>query len=313
MFLIGIAGAAVLAAEKNTPPRAEMTAEIAAPALGFVAGDGQLRAVLGSKAFPAIGEALALPEGVKRVLVAGGQRHALVETGEGWLAVPVGGTPFAAIPVLKRQARLAALSPSGTAAVFLLQESATIVAVGGLPSAPRVAFESGVEDGVRSVAVSDDARVVLAGRAGAVLILRPNQAAGSVQAGMPSAISFVANGTRAMIADQESNQVLSLDMTDSGATVSRMAGSGEGIDAPVALAFDSHASNAVVLNRSSVVILPANGGPAHTLRCDFTPTEITPLAEHRLFGIRGGDGSGTWLLRMDAPEPVLLYVPAVGR
>lgn len=313
MFLIGIAGAAVVAAEEKTPPRARMAAEIAAPALGFVASDGQLRAVLGSKAFPAIGEAVALPEGAKRVLVARGQRHALVEAGEGWLAVPVGAAAFAPVPVLDRHARIAALSPSGTAAAFLLQESDTMVAVSGLPSSPRVAFESGVDGGVASVAVSDDARVVLAGRAGAVLILRPDQAPASVQAGMPSAISFAANGTRALIADQESNQVLSLDVTDSGATVSRMAGSSEGIDAPVALAVDSQGSNTVVLNRSSVVILPVNGGPAHTLRCDFTPTEITPLGEHRLFGIRGGDSSGAWLLRMDTPEPVLLYVPAVGR
>ena len=236
-----------------------------------------------------------------------------MESADGWSAVPVAGSRFASVPVLSRQSRVAALSPAGTAAAFLLVDSDTIVAVSGLPSSPRVAFESGVDEGVISLAVSDDARLVLAGRPGAVMILRPDQAAASARADLPSAIAFVANSTRALIADRETHQILALDVTASGTVVSRLAGRSEGIDSPVALALDARGSSAVVLNRASVVVLPLNGGDARILRCDFMPTEVTSLAEDRLFGIRGEDGRGTWLLRTDTPEPVLLYAPAVGR
>ena len=304
VFLVGIAVAAVASEQK---------AQIVVPTLGFVTGEAQLRPMLGSRSFPAIGEAVALHAGATRILLASRQEYALVESADGWSAVPVGGSSFAAVPILNRQARVAALSPSGTSAAFLFAGSDTIVAVSGLPSSPRVVFESGVDEGVISLAVSDDARLVLAGRPGAVMILRPDEAAASARADLPSAIAFVPNSTRALIVDRETHQIMALDVTASGTVVSRLAGRSEGIDSPVALALNARGSSAVVLNRSSVVVLPLNGGDTRILRCDFMPAEVTSLAEDRLFGIRGEDGSGTWLLRTDTPEPVLLYAPAVGR
>ena len=301
MFLIGIAGA--VAAEQKTQPRAAVAAEIAVPALGMIAdGDARLRPVLGSRAFPSLGDVLELPSGSGRVLVAPG--YALLETAEGWVTTH---SRSVSRTILRDRARLAALSPSGSAAAFLLREANRIVVVTGLPSAPRVAFESTGEEDISCLAVSDDGQEVLAGTAGAVLSIREGESPRTAAVvGRPTAISFAPRSRRALVADADRNQVLSI--TDTGIPADATT-----IDAPSALAIDSQGRYAAVLTGDSVVLLSLAGGTTQRVQCDFAPSAVMPLDEGALFAIRAKGGAGTWLLRTDGPEPALLYAPVVDR
>ena len=314
MFLLGIAGAVSGAAEKTPAPKAAASSEIAAPALGFVtAGSGnELRPVFGSRLFPGLGNALALPPDAKRVLLAGNQSSALVEMADNWSILPVRSGATSAVTVLSRPARLAAISPSGTAAAFLLQESDRVAVVAGLPSAPRIAFESDLPHGITCLAVADNADAAVGCAPNGVLLIRAERS-GLLHAGTPVVAAFVPNSLRAVIADHDGGRVLSLVAADGATSTELASGSSHGIDAPYRVAVDSRGMHAVVLTAHSLVVVSLQDGQVRTVASDFKPADVASLGESGLFAIRAKDGDGTWLLGLDTPEPRLLYSPALER
>ncbi len=163
-----------LPADPLQPPRPPpaATARMTAPSLGFVPGTGarQLRTLAGIPGAAAFGQALSLPEAVKSIYVAPGQRSALIEQA---------GSPVLSLFRLDSQSIVpidgalescdaAWFSPTGAAVA--VRSGARTQIIRGLPEAPTAGGQISAEglwiapsdDGRLSLSASPDGTVYLA-------------------------------------------------------------------------------------------------------------------------------------------------------
>jgi hypothetical protein len=134
-----------------------------------------------------------------------------------------------------------------------------------------------------------------------------------MRAGLPSAIAFEKNSSRAIVADRIMNQILSIELRAGGYDVQLLAGAEQHVAAPAALALDSRSSRLLVLNSATrtVVVISLSGSPPVPLECSFEPARLSPLREKQLYSVSSADGRTAALIRTDSHEPKMLYLPAV--
>src|SRR5208283_526386 len=163
---------------------------MAAPVLGFIAGDvpTQVRAIVGVPASASVTTGISIPGSVARVSIPPRQPYVLAETDTplALMVVPFNGinpgTPGlvnGAVP----GADLVSFSPSGNVAALYFSATQRLQVISGLPSQPLVARDvlvSGTESQFRTIAVSDDASLVVGTTTDSVVVVPASGSAQSV-------------------------------------------------------------------------------------------------------------------------------------
>ncbi len=143
------------------------------PVLGYLAADSPVtvRPIVGAPGAMVLGSPLALPDGITRVVPVPGQQFAIVEradgAGSGVLALSLAGAANVTIVAntFSHSDRIA-FSPSGSVAVLYNAAAQEAQIVSGLPSGAQLSRTVDLSltgFPLVSIAVSDDAQVILAG------------------------------------------------------------------------------------------------------------------------------------------------------
>jgi hypothetical protein len=281
----------------------------------FDPASGSLRPLRGLPGAATVGPALALAAPLDRVRAAqrGGYALGLDRTGGAVVEVTAFGTrKLAGVAPAPDEI---VFSPSGTRAALYYSAEGTVQVVAGFPSAPArgaLLDFSTLPGALAALAVSDDGLVLAACFTGAdsaaiyaASKMRP--AAPVFTARSVSALAFVGASRDALVADSAANLVYRL--RDSSAAI--VAGAGEGISRPVALASTEDGRRAVVANSGGapLVVLDLEGGTSRTLACACHTALAEPLAGNAVFRLTATGASQLWLLDAERTEPRLFFVP----
>ncbi|HWC00660.1 MAG TPA: hypothetical protein VG672_28330 [Bryobacteraceae bacterium] len=192
------------------------------------------------------------------------------------------------------------LSPSGAAAGFYRQASGMVQVVTGLPDAPVLARElavAGADQDLAALAINDDGQILAVGLEDAtnLLLWRPG---GNTTVPLPDRIRAIAfrPHTRDVAVATANNQVLLLADLSGQSQPAVVAGSDEGVAAPVALAFSGDGQKLFTANSDpgSVTISDLAQRAASILTCNCSPSGLARL-------------KGTAVFRLtEAHDPLLL-------
>ncbi len=206
-------------------------------------------------------------------------------------------------------------SPLGTMAALYYGGAAVVDVVAGLPATPsRIASldVSALPGLVTALAVSETGLVLAASTSGpdaaVVFAFRNHRPATPVlSAQRISALAFAGATSDALAADVKANLIYRVHGSGGGV----IAGSGEGIASPAALAASADGLRAVVSDGGGgkVVVLDLAGGPARPVTCSCRASVVEPLAGNAVFRLTAPGERQVWLLDAERPEPRLLFVP----
>ena len=194
------------------------------------------------------------------------------------------------------QPTLVAFSPSGSAAVLWNQETAKLQVWSGLPNAPALARQSAAH-AITAAAVTDDGSLLaLVDDAGAAVSSRDKDLQHLTGA---TAVQFLRDSTSLVAAYSSTNQVSLIGNPGPHAEVVALAGAGDGISGPVAMALAASSRQVAVANSAghSVTVIDLDTRTNTTLACDCSPRQISPLAGGSVFRV-----SGDAMLVLDRPD-----------
>lgn len=295
---------------------------LAGPTIGFVAQDDQVRPVLGipgsawtgPAAWNADGfrELAFAPEGAWAVALEAKDRRPV-------LVKDLTGTPVVQPLAELAGAGQAALSPLGTAAVFLFGGHEKLIVASGLPNAPQVwEFDlAGLGVDWLHLAVSDGGEAVLAtvldnGQHWVAAIRQDGGFRKLYAADGGAATAFLPGKVAAVIADTGKDLVLALPGLES---TPRLIVPGQDVlHRPVDIAVSRDGRRAVVVNEggSSAAILGLEDSSAALVECGCKIEGLRRMNGNGLFRLTEA-GTGTiWLLDADSAPPGVLFVPAGG-
>jgi hypothetical protein len=149
-----------------------------------------------------------------------------------------------------------------------------------------------------SMAAEDDAVVAgfEDGDAGGVYLITADTAVRIATAAQPSALAVGGDGRDLYIADLGRNEILRAANFREPAGVELMAGAGQGIDEPSALALSKDGAKLTAAVKDALVTLDLSGAsPPSRIDLAFRPTRLEPL----------GEGAVMLLTRRSRPEDVL--------
>jgi hypothetical protein len=205
---------------------------------------------------------------------------------------------------------IVAYSPSGT--TVALYAGSRVQLVSGLPDAPVVSgsidlTSAGVPS---SLAVSDDARTLLASLTGSIRLFESYADMGKLIDTAPGAlVAFAAGGHDAAVADAGAGILLFHDLAGAGAS-QLIAPPDENGAASSALAFsaDGKALFLASANLQAVTQLDLTSSARTRIACSCSPTVLARMGN--VFRLTELAGDPLWLL--DAPEstPRIVFVPA---
>jgi hypothetical protein len=276
---------------------AQSGVSITGPSIGFISDEEgrTIRPLLGVLGASIPGDALKLPEGIVQGTISPRQDYALAKSAANGqpVVVHLNSPDLAIVPLAGRPAdsEWVATSPTGTAAALYGKESHRLQVVSGLPAMPEVVFEfdTSVLGGMlRSIAVSDDAKLALVNIGGQVRtlwILNGNGNASPVSATLPSQMTFIANRHDALIADDGTHEVFLLQNLDDNPV--RLPG--------LVLRDSERAISAVAASADGQTIFVAQDGSTEitltdlqtritsVVSCPCTPTVFAPMQGTAVF------------------------------
>lgn len=296
--------------------------ELAGPVLGFVYDPANgLQPVLGVAGASTIGPPLELTGNFSKAVISPRQDYALAVSASNpnlmrvMIGDPVSVEQFG-IPI--SATGLIALSPTGSSAAFQDRDRNRIQVIAGIPSAPSLAREfdlSPFPGALVSLAVSDDASVVIAGFSdveenavaalgleGLVRFLTPRRA---------TAAAFLPGVRDVVIADGPANEIyLIRDALGSGES-KLLAAQDQGISEPTAVVISRDGKRAVVASGSalSVALIDLAGGAVSAIPCPCNPSELATLNGNAVFRLTPPAAGPMWVLDADALEPRIVFVP----
>jgi hypothetical protein len=224
-----------------------------------------------------------------------------------------------AVPNLMASAASVIFSPSGAAAA--LYRPGSVQVLKGLPDAPEVATTLAVpsmgsvaaeaaamgrmrQPAHETIAISDDAAYVLFARSGEVDLLSVAGGVRKLVDGHAGAmVAFAAGNHDAAIA---AGGVVTLYEDIAGASTRRDF-PGAGLSG--GLAFSADGARILLAGPRSVVVIDRTTGIRSLVECDFKPTGITAMGA--MFRLNEPGSGPLWLLDGGAPEPKLIFVPAL--
>jgi hypothetical protein len=233
------------------------------------------------------------------------------------LTGPVVAEPLGDLPAGATQL---ALSPAGSAAVFLFRESGKLAVVTGLPGPALDAWEyelGGIGAQWLRLAVSDGGDAVLgtireAGQHWAVAVRRYSGFRKIYAAGGDAAIAFLPRQAAALIADPGRNEILLLRSLEGSPLP--LASETEGVLRPVDIAASLDGRKAVVISKdaSAILILGIEDGSVTAVPYEQSAKELRRLNGNARFRLTGDTAQPLWVLDGDSAPPRLVFVPAGG-
>jgi hypothetical protein len=207
------------------------------------------------------------------------------------------------------------LSRTGSAAAMLSRSEERIYSLGNLPDSPALIGTFDVADlgAISAFAISDDGKTLAVGASsgdsGSLFLVNTGQAAQPI--GMmhhPSAISFLSNGSSAVVADDAENNIYMVSNGQLFAIASEI----DGISKPIAIAVSNDNQRVFVGNSEpgSITTLSLSGGPAESIVCHCTPTGLYPTNTDSVFRLTEYSGRPVLLFDASAAEPRIVFVPA---
>ncbi len=297
---------------------------IRGPVLGFLLdGERTITPILGIPGATATGRPFRdLPE-LRAAVVSAERGYAVGISGDEGRVLLLRGLNSTPVPVpLKEIAggenRLV-ISPTGSALAAFNRDTGAITVVKNLPDAPETAWRaaaSSLPGPVSAMAVSDDGTTVLvaAGNEGrsSVMVLTAGHGWRYVAgAGMPVSLGFLANRPDGLIADGAASEVFLVRDPANSAAIRVVAGPGEGVSSPIAVAVARDNSKVAVVNAGAggIVVVALDGAAVTKMACHCSPTGIERLNGNLVFRIREAEGAPLRVFDGDAPQPRLLFLP----
>jgi hypothetical protein len=205
---------------------------------------------------------------------------------------------------------IVAYSPSGT--TVALYAGSRVQLVSGLPDAPVVSGSidltaAGVPS---SLAVSDDARTLLASLTDSIRLFESYADMGKLIDAAPGAlVAFAAGGHDAAVADAGAGILVFHDLAGAGASqVIAPPDENRGASSALAFSADGKALFLASASAQAVTELDLTGGARTRVACSCSPTVLARMGN--VFRLTELAGDPLWLL--DAPEstPRIVFVPA---
>jgi DNA-binding beta-propeller fold protein YncE len=206
-------------------------------------------------------------------------------------------------------------SPGGRVAAVHYKDGNRIQVLGGLPSSPKVLDELYLSAGAlpSALAVGDD-NTVLAGVGSSVYwVTRSGEVPVLKGLSKVSAITL-ATARLALVADAAANQIHRLRNVTTSLETDVLAGSAQGIAAPIALAIASDGQSAFVANGKTgmIAILDLQGkAPVRKIACGCKVTGLDRLDGDNLFRLTEPSNKPMWVLEASAKETRVVFVPAL--
>lgn len=306
---------------------------VAGPKMGyfFDAPQRSLRPILGVPGAARIGDAAPLNVQLTKAEVAPGQQYALGATAEGGLVwIDLRGDLPQTRPIAVGVTAISRilLSPTGEAGAIYDRGSRQVQFLSRLLDSPSAGATVGIESlqGVlTALAVSDDARTLLAATAsadadGSLYVL---QAGGEVRrvsaAGRVLSMAFLPQQDNALIADYGRSEVLRIDGVRSVAVATLLAAGRDGVAKPLAVQVDAKLNHAVAAldGTGRLALIPLAGGAARFVECNCRPRELTQMRGDSLFRLTSDPSQPLFVLdagRLAADgetmDPRVVFIPA---
>ena len=303
---------------------ASQTHSIHGPRLGLVFDEaaGALRPIVGIAGSSTIGDPLPLGIALKRAVVSPSQDYALalVANDAHVRLVRVGQSIAQMKPQAdaRRAPDRMVVSPSGSAAAFYYYNgrgAGRIVVMNGFPAAPQVSARMTLlrVSAPTALAVADDGTVVLAGAGHLVFAVTESAEIPLTSSlGSVAALAFI-TGHDGLIADGANDEIYLVRGAAGAGTVHLLAGPGQEIAGPVAVAASADGRTAFVANAKSnaVVILDLAGhAPQKSISCRCQLTGLDRLADGSLFRLNDVSKRPLWLLDASPTRAArVLFVP----
>jgi len=211
-----------------------------------------------------------------------------------------------------------AFSPSCGASIAYTRGGSKALLIQGLLSVPRISAVT-LPTGVSDARVSDAGAILAAVPAtdgsAAIKVLADGSATSQPVTVLSrfGGMAFLPGVDSAALADAAANTVIEASHLTGNVSLAQIAGDGDGVANPVAVAVSADGRWVTVANgKGSSVLRLDLTGQAAPLRavCRCSPTELDPLAGNLAFRITE-PGSGTvWAFDGNGPAPRIVFLPA---
>ena len=292
-----------------------------APVLGYVLDSetGALHRINGIPGASWVGDALPLEFPVAQAQVATSQDSAIIRDREGrTYLVQLDRTPLVVTEFSEAMAadgmlisplgRSAALYSTATGQIQFLdisEGSARVGETADLPALPGEWTAFAISDrGVVLAAVAQD-------RGGSLYSLESGGQAIWVRSVQRAAdLAFLAGSNDVAVADAGANEVHLIQGVTSRRRFFVLAKEGEGVTNPFAIEATSDGRFVAVAIPDGFASIPVQGGGAAITRCDFTPTELAPLAGGSVFRLTADIRAPIRIARVGTDESPR-FIPAL--
>jgi len=295
-------------------------ASLQGPRMGMVfdSSSGVLRPILGIPGAALMGEPLETELDLRKVSISPQQDYALAAQGEHneIVLLRFDRAPVSSIPVpgTHRGPDQMVFSPGGRVAAVHYKDRNRVQVLSGLPDSPKFVDELYLSGGaaLSALAVGDD-NTVLAGVGNSVYwVTRSGEVPVLTGVGKIAALTLT-TARLALVADGVTNQIHRLQNLTGALETDILAGSAQGIAAPVAVAVSSDSRRAFVANARSgtVAILDLQGkAPVRKISCGCKPSGLDRLDGDNLFRLTEPSHRPMWLLEAGSTETRVVFVPA---
>ena len=286
--------------------------------LVFDPASNAIRPILGIPGAAILGEPLELPLKLRKTAISPMQDYVLATSGEHnqVFLLSMGRVPVTSVMIqgADRGPDQIVVSAGGIAAALYYKDRNRVQLLSGLPGSPRISAELYLSAGrpLDALAVSDDGRTLLAGMGDSVYWVSPNGEA-PILTGLHK-IASIALGSNhtALVADNAGNQIHRVRDVTGAAEADLVAGPGQGISAPVAVAMSRDNQRAFVVNgkTGTVAILDLHAKTEIAkLSCACKPTGLDRLTGDDIFRLTELSSRPLWVLEAAAHRSRILFVP----
>jgi hypothetical protein len=310
-------------ASGNTAGNFSSNQPVSGPLIGYIWDQSAagLRPIFGITGAASLGTALYTGRGYSGAAVSLRRQYALFTNTKGQVALATlpTGEPMQLLDRLSAKQQ-ATVSPTGNAALVYASDLSTLILVQGLPAAPELQTINLPASVIANAAIVADSGLMLIATTqpdGTTSIKSLTPSGGSFQILTVSQLggfAFLPHSDSALIADAGQNSVLLASRLGETPSISQIAGSGDGIAQPLAVAASSDGRWAVIANRQPSTIVKVDltsRTPADKLQCGCSPAVLMSLAGNSVFVLTKLSAESMSVFDGDAAKPRILFIPGL--
>lgn len=291
---------------------------ITGPRLGYVFDDSSksVRVISGIPGAASVDNALAAGTALDGAYISSAGRVAIGHAKDGGLQLlrwPADTITSASLDGSVQQCTRVAFTTSGDGAAILDASAGVVQVWSGLLSSPSLQASydvSALTGNVVALAVSDDESAAVAGTdAGALMLLGGGRVLAS--GGQITGAAFLPGTTDLVASDAANNQVLLIRGATGDANISVLADSGQGLQAPSAVAVSGDGRYVVVGNSGakSMLALDLSGGTTTSVDCQCHANRLDRLGGNAIFRIYDPELDTPLLFDGDSPSVRVAFLP----